>query len=228
MSLSDKRSYLQVLGCLLQKPELLSDSKYNLDRDDFEEIFHKMIFASIHNLYLQGVKTIDYIAIDNYLSPYELQYKIFNENNGMDYIIECQSNSSLDNFDYNYQRVKKFSLLRALFDKGIDIKTIYDETLVEPKEQERMQAQFDLLSVQDIFNIVEKKIIEIKNKHLTNINNQGQKAGKGLRELKERCKEAPDIGIPMASNIMNTIVRGARLKKFYLRSAPTGIGKLSA
>jgi len=225
LSLSDKRSYLQVLGCLLQKPELLSDSKYNLDRDDFEEIFHKMIFASIHNLYLQGVKTIDYIAIDNYLSPYELQYKIFNENNGMDYIIECQSNSSLDNFDYNYQRVKKFSLLRALFDKGIDIKTIYDETLVEPKEQERMQAQFDLLSVQDIFNIVEKKIIEIKNKHLTNINNQGQKAGKGLRELKERCKEAPDIGIPMASNIMNTIVRGARLKKFYLRSAPTGIGK---
>lgn len=228
MSLSCKRSYLQVLGCLLQKPELLSDSSYNLDRDDFDEIFHKMIFASIHNLYLQGIKNIDYIAIDNYLAPYELQYKIFNENNGMDYIIECQNNSDLENFDYYYQRMKKFSLLRDLSDKGIDIKPIYDESLVEPKEQEKMQSYFDELSIQDIFNLVEKKLIDIKNKHLTNINNQGQKAGKGLRELKERCKETPDIGIPMASNIMNTIVRGARLKKFYLRSAPTGIGKLSA
>ena len=70
-----------------------------------------------------------------------------------------------------------------------------------------------------------KKIIEVKNKHLNNIYNQGQKAGKGLRELKERCKSTPDMGIPMASNIMNTIARGARLKKFYLRSMPTGIGK---
>ena len=65
-----------------------------------------MIFASIYNLYLQGIKNIDYIAIDNYLSSYELQYKIFNENNGIDYVIECQSNSNIDNFDYYYQRLK--------------------------------------------------------------------------------------------------------------------------
>lgn len=225
MSLSCKRSYLQVLGCLLQKPELLNDSRYNLNRDDFDEIFHKMIFASIYNLYLQGTKKIDYIAIDNYLSSYELQYKIFNENNGMDYIIECINNSDIENFDYNYQRVKKFSLLRDLIEEGNDIKSIYDETIVEPKEQEKMQAKFDTYSIQDIINIVEKKIVKIKNKHLININNQGQKAGKGLQELKEKCKDTPDVGIPMASNIMNTIARGARLKKFYLRSAPTGIGK---
>jgi replicative DNA helicase len=214
-----------VLGCLLQKPDLLIDSRYNLDRDDFDEIFHKMIFASIYNLYLQGTKKIDCIAIDNYLSSYELQYKIFNENNGMDYILECQNNSKLENFDYYYQRIKKFTLLRDLVEEGTDIKEIYDETIVEPREQEKMQAKFDNYSVQDIFNIVDKKIVKLKNKHLVNINNQGQKAGKGLQELKEKCKDTPDIGIPMASNIMNTIARGARLKKFYLRSAPTGIGK---
>jgi len=225
LGLSCKRSYLQILGCLLQNPELLSDSRYTVDRDDFEEIFHKMIFASIHNLYLQGVKSIDYIAIDNYLSPYELQYKIFNENNGMDYIIECKDNSNLNNFDYSYERVKKFSLLRTFIEQGIDIAEIYDETIVEPREQEKMQAKFDSLSVQDIFNTIEKKVVDIKHKHLMNINNQGQKAGEGLYELKEKCKEAPDMGIPMASNIMNTIARGARLKKFYLRSAPTGLGK---
>ena len=225
MSLSCKRSYLQILGCLLKKPDILSDSKYNIDRDDFEEIFHKMIFASIHNLYLQGTKKIDYIAIDNYLSSYELQYKIFNENNGMDYIIECENNSDIENIDYYYQRMKKFTVLRDFVEEGTNIKSIYDETIVEPKEQEKMQAQFDNYTVQDIFNIVEKKIVKVKSKHLVNINNQGQKAGEGLQELKEKCKEAPDIGIPMASNILNTIARGARLKKFYLKSMPTGIGK---
>ena len=225
MSLSCKRSYLQILGCLLKKPDILSDSKYNLDRDDFEEIFHKMIFASIYNLYLQGTKNIDYIAIDNYLSSYELQYKIFNENNGMDYIIECENNSSIENIDYYYQRIKKFTLLRDIIEEGTDIKSIYDETIVEPKEQEKMQAQFDKYSVQDIINILDKKIIKLKNKHLSNINNQGQKAGEGLQKLKERCKETPDVGIPMASNILNTIARGARLKKFYLKSMPTGGGK---
>ena len=225
LGLSCKRSYLQVLGCLLQNPELLSDSRYTVDRDDFEEIFHKMIFASIHNLYLQGVKSIDYIAIDNYLSPYELQYKIFNENNGMDYIIESKDNSNLNNFEYSYERMKKFSLLRTFIEQGIDINEIYDETIVEPREQEKMQAKFDCLSVQDIFNMIEKKIVDIKNKHLMNINNQGQKAGKGLYELKERCKEVPDMGIPMTSNIFNTIARGARKKKFYLKSMPTGGGK---
>ena len=59
MSLSCKRSYLQVLGCLLQKPELLNDSRYNLDRDDFDEIFsvypelkdvfHNFIFQRFRN-----------------------------------------------------------------------------------------------------------------------------------------------------------------------------------
>jgi replicative DNA helicase len=225
LSLSCKRSYLQILGCLLKKPELLSDSRYNIDRDDFDEIFHKMIFASINNLYTQGVKCIDHIAIDNYLAPYELQYKIFNENSGIDYITECQDYSNLANFDYSYERMKKFSLLRTLIEQGIDIKEIYDDTLVEPNDQEKMQAKFESYSVQEIFNLIERKIVAIRSKHLVNIDNQGQKAGKGLLQLKEKCKETPDMGIPMASNIMNTIARGARLKKFYLRSAPTGVGK---
>lgn len=225
MSLSCKRSYLQVIGCLLKKPDLLSDSRYNIDRDDFDETFHKMIFASIHNLYLQGVKNIDYISIDNYLSSYELQYKIFNENNGMDYIIECVTNSNLDNFEYSYERIKKFSLLRAFVEQGINISSIYDESIIEPNEQEKMQAKFDAYSVQDILHKMERKYVEVKNKFTVGMNNKGQQAGKGLQELKEKCKEAPEIGIPMASNIMNTIARGARLKKFYLRSAPTGLGK---
>ena len=38
-------------------------------------------------------------------------------------------------------------------------------------------------------------------------------------------KKYPDVGVPLYGPLINTVTRGARLKKFYLRSAPTGTGK---
>ena len=35
----------------------------------------------------------------------------------------------------------------------------------------------------------------------------------------------PEVGVPLYGPLINTVTRGARLKKFYLRSAPTGVGK---
>jgi hypothetical protein len=40
-----------------------------------------------------------------------------------------------------------------------------------------------------------------------------------------KLKEHPEVGVPLYGTYINTITRGARLKKFYLRSAPTGVGK---
>ena len=41
----------------------------------------------------------------------------------------------------------------------------------------------------------------------------------------DSLKEHPEIGSPLYGPLVNTVTRGARLKKFYLRSAPSGIGK---
>lgn len=38
-------------------------------------------------------------------------------------------------------------------------------------------------------------------------------------------KKHPEVGVPLYGPLINTVTRGARLKKFYLRSAATGIGK---
>ena len=35
----------------------------------------------------------------------------------------------------------------------------------------------------------------------------------------------PEVGVPLYGPLINSVTRGARLKKFYLRSAATGIGK---
>ena len=46
-----------------------------------------------------------------------------------------------------------------------------------------------------------------------------------IDELLEDLKENPEIGYPLFGHYVNTITKGARLKKFYLRSAATGVGK---
>ena len=44
-------------------------------------------------------------------------------------------------------------------------------------------------------------------------------------EKASNLKKNPEVGIPLYGSMINTVTRGARLGKFYLRSAPTGTGK---
>lgn len=46
--------------------------------------------------------------------------------------------------------------------------------------------------------------------------------------LKERLKEKPEMGAPMNSKKLATICMGRRLKKFYLKTAPSGLCKTRA
>lgn len=208
----------------MKKSTLLDEVTPPLEKEDFSEAFHQIIFATINNLHCEGVENIDYIAIDNFLSKYEKHYHIFNTNNGMDYLAEAVEYSSLTNFQYNYMRLKKFSMLREYEADGVDVSDIYNDMIISPSKQEEMQQNFDKMSLQDIADEIDKKSIRIKDKFLSGSDNQGQQAGVGLKELKERLKLEPEIGSPLCSGIFNTIFRGARLRKFYLRSAPTGLG----
>jgi len=226
LSLVDKRSIFLVIGCLLQKPNLLNNTtKYNLTKEDFPEKFHKIIFASIYNLWNEGITSIDYVMIDNYLSKYNLQYQVFVENNGIEYLQAAKDSADITNFNYVYDRVKKFSLLRSYQESGINIDHIYSEKEVDLRRQELMQERFDSLSLTQITEEIDKKIVDIKGKFLLHHGTAGQHAAEGIVELKEELKENPEIGLPLRGGIMNMITRGARLKKLYMRSAPTSVGK---
>ena len=45
-----------------------------------------------------------------------------------------------------------------------------------------------------------------------------------LYDLINDLKQHPEVGVPLYGPLINTVTRGARLKKLYLRSAATGIG----
>ncbi|MEM5009392.1 replicative DNA helicase [Niallia taxi] len=222
----DKMAIMQVLGSILKNPLLLADSsKYELTNDDFPEKFHKIIFAAIFNLYSEGTEVINEVNVDGFLKEYDIQYAIFNENNGVEYLYRIQELAEESNYDYYYRRLKKFSLIREMDGLGFNIKELYNDEIIDPKEKEAMMEKFDKLSIEDILKVYETKMIEVKDKFKANSESQGIQAGEGAKSLLKRLQESPDIGVPLNSESLTSIFRGSRKKKYYIRSSITGGGK---
>lgn len=224
-SLNPKREIFQVIGCLLKSPYLIKDKKYKLSLYDFVEPFHKIVFAAINNLVIHNAKEIDEIIIDNFISSYSEQYTIFQKNHGIEYLINAKQKSEKENFEYNYNRLRKFSLLRKYQDSGIDVIEIYNEDIVNPKKQQDMQQKFDKLTIKDIARFFDLKIIKIKEEYNISNSEQSKKAGVGVKKIIQQFKETPEMGLGVESKMLTTVMRGARKKKYILRSSGTGGGK---
>ena len=225
VGLFDKRSVLQVIGCCIKQPMLLED--YKLEQEDFNfNEFYEMIFSCIYNLYNQGIAYIDCFAIDSFLSNYEEQYKTFEKFKGVEYCTDAIEIANLSNFEYYYQRLKKFSYLRFLENRGCDTRVLYDSTIVDPDLQEKEQEKLDGMSLDDMIDYIDGiYTVEARLKFGDDTNSRGQLAGKGMKDLKEQLKQEPEFGIPLQSPMVTTIARGARLGKLYMRSSNSGGGK---
>ena len=129
-------------------------------------------------------------------------------------------------FDYYYQRLKKFSLLRAFDNCGIDVSDIYDpDNILDMKKKQQQEDILDNSTLQQIANRVDEKIEAIRLQYVDDSFGEASQAGEGIMDLIDKFKQTPEVGVPLYGNLINTVTRGARLKKFYLRSAPTGVGK---
>jgi replicative DNA helicase len=129
-------------------------------------------------------------------------------------------------FDYYYGRLKKMTLLRAYNNYGIDVSFIYDpDNILDIKKKQEQEDYLDNASLEDIAKKVDDKIESIKAKYVDDEYGDAYQAGDGVFDLIDRLKERPEVGVPLYGPLINTVTRGARLKKFYLRSAPTGVGK---
>lgn len=218
-------SVVQVFGCLIKDTTLVIDDKYKLSVDDFPERFHKIVFGAIDHLVKNGVQTLNEIVIDDYLSRYPKQHKIFTDNVGIEYIQDAISMADTENFEYHYNTLRKISLLNQLEEKGYNTTKIYDNQIINLDESARMQARFDSYTTEDILNMFELELIELRRSFSTSSDSTSCQAGEGMKELKERLKKEPEMGMPMSSKKFTTIARGRRLKKLYLKTSPTGYGK---
>lgn len=223
----DTAAAIQIIGCVYKKPSLLdATDKYTITDEDFAEPFHKIVFGTIYNLYHQGAKQITLETIVNYLSSRQKNYAVFTQNKGEEWIIKTSEAANLSTFDYYYGRLKKFSLLRAYDNHGIDVSDIYDvDNILDLKKK---QLQEDLLDNSSLLQIAAKIVEKIDNINMQYVDNtfgEAYQAAQNIDDLLEQLAARPDVGVPMYGPLINTVTRGARLKKMYLRSAPTGHGK---
>ena len=223
----DTTAIMQVIGCVFNTPQLLEiTDKYSIVDEDFADPFHKTIFGAIYKIHELGANKITLESISDFFASRPKSAAIYKQGKGEEWLLKVSENSMSSAFDYYYGRLKKFSLLRAFDNCGIDVTDIYDpDNILDVKKKQLQEDQLDNSTLEEIADKVDKKIDDIRLQYVDDAFGEAQQAGDGIFDLIEKFKEHPEVGVPLYGPLINTVTRGARLKKFYLRSAATGIGK---
>lgn len=224
----DPTAIMQVIGCVYNNPKLLEyTDKYIITEDDFSDDFHRIAFGAIYKIYELGAEKITLENISDFLSSRPKSEAIFKTQKGEEWLLKVADAAIPSAFDYYYSRLKKFSLLRAYDNYGIDVSFIYDpDNILDTKKKQLQEDQLDNSTLEELANKVDQMIDNIRMKYVDDVHGEAYQAGDGIFDLIDRLKKYPEVGVPLYGPLINTVTRGARLKKFYLRSAPTGVGNI--
>lgn len=222
----DIHSIATIFGCIMNDTSKLKNSEIILSADDFINRPHKILFSAIQNLVIETEKkVIEDIEIDAYLSAFPVQYQVFQESNLLSYINYAKEIAKEDNFLYSYTNVKKLSLLRDLNDIGIDTTDIYCESKLDARYEDKA-VKFSKMSIKDIMEHYTTKYADLKMKWNTKSDSTYQvDMSDSVDTYLDNLSKSPDIGTPMQSKLLNSIVRGNRKKNIYLSAGNSGVGK---
>lgn len=211
-----------VLGAIFNEPSLCMNDKFPLTKDDFYdketkegERAHQILFVAAQQLAQMGVTEINGVDVGEFMKSYEPQLECLEDNQYLDFIDFAKELGGVNNFEYYYKVVRKFSLLRACKKNGFDISGIYDEE----------DGKIDTISLEDITNFFEGKLARLSKKYHTTKRLVEYRAGENFAINKEKFKEEPLVGNSFQSPYFNAIFRG--LYGLVLRSANSGGGKTS-
>lgn len=220
----NSRSIEKVLTGLYLDNNLIISPEYPLRLEDFYEKKYQAIYTALYNLYTLGNNHIDINDIVGYFREQQGMYAKFIEDGGMDVLYQVCNDETPLNFDYNYDAVKKHSLLRDLTRAGIDITELYDKSL-GAEQFEKQMARFNAMTIEDIFKFFDGKMNNLQNKYQNLMEKSCINAAEGIEELYKSLQTIPEIGLPLEGEMYNTVTRGARLKKLYIDSGASGTGK---
>lgn len=209
----------------MSKPELLSETdKYFLEPGDFTQQLDKFIFSAIYNLYVNGAEKIHAADVDNYLQQNSLAKQLMEKENGLSLLQDCEIESEVSNFNYYYNKLKKFNLVRELQLSKDDVDEIYCEDILNERYAE-INNRFERMHAVDVVNMLKSKIANIENRYVLNNIAEESRPSDSIRQRVKEWKEKPEIGCMLQGEIFNTITRGGRKGKLYIRSAGSGVGK---
>lgn len=215
-------SGLMVLGELLKNPTKLLNDKYKLTGEDFSpEMFHRVIFFVLRKGLNNGCTEIDEITFDTILDGYPQYKEICEENNYLEVIGNLKKLAKDNSFDYHYNNVKKYSLLRYYRKQGFDITDIWDDDSTEEENKSRVD-NLTLESIIGNFEIVNSKA---RKEFLVSADIQETKVGASFKDIKERFKEKPLYGASLGNVHLNSITRGLIQGQIAIFAAKSGSGK---
>lgn len=223
----DTTSIIQVIGCVYNNLKLLDiTDRYTITDEDFPDEFHKIVFGAMYKIHELGASEVTLKNIEDFLSTRPKSAGVFKQQKGEEWIIKAAEVSNALTFDYYYSRLKKMSLLRAYDNIGVDVSDIYDpDNILDVKKKQLQEDILDNSTLEDLANTIDDKITAVRLQYVDDVFGEAQQAGEGIFDLIDKFKEHPEVGVPLYGPIINTVTRGARLKKFYLRSAASGVGK---
>lgn len=221
----DRHTIIQVLGGLMNHPDLLNETdKYNLAPEDFPNSLDKYGFSAIYNLYADGVNKIHAVDVISLLQENLVAKNLIEKENGVTFFQDCEVNSDEGNFNFYYNRLKKLNLLREIQLTGRDTNDIFCENPLDDNYVE-INEKFQKMSVNDIVNILKSEVASFENKYSYNNLVEESYAADDILELIDEWRKTPEIGYQLQGDIFNTVCRGGRRGKLYLRSAPSSGGK---
>ena len=223
MVLSEVNTYKQVLGCLMKNPLLLTEYQ-DIQIRDFDTKLTKLVFVTINNMFQNGAVKLEPMEVDINIESHESASVLYSREKGLDFVKDCYEVSKIENFDYYYSRLKKLSLLRTLKQNDYDISLYWQENFDTQREEEEAIRRFDEASIDEILMSIESKYNEIKADFINGGKHSGD-ASAGLTDLVKDLMKNPEIGPSLCGKYFSTACRGARLGKYYLRSAASGTGK---
>lgn len=218
---------IQVIGNVYKDPNLFdSDNKYKFLEQDFCDDFHQMIFGCIWNLWELGAKEITLHAIEDYLAQRPKAQALYQINKGAEFLLRAAEVANPKTFDYYYNRMKKMSLFRAYEAMGLDLSWLYDpDEILNVKKKQEQENWLDNATLEEIYNVINNKIDDIKLQYIDSTLDCGTSIADGIDELIDSFAETPAVGYPLYDPYTTTVTNGARLGKFFLRSAATNVGK---
>ena len=223
----DTTAIMQIIGCVYNTPQILDfTDKYTIVDEDFPDEFHKIAFGAIYKIHELGAQKITLENISDFLSSRPKSAGVFKQQKGEEWLLKVAEASMPSAFDYYYGRLKKFSLLRAYDNCGIDVSDIYDpDNILDTKKKQAQEDILDNSTLEQLADKVDAKIDAIRLQYVDDAFGEAIQAADGIHDLIQKFKDHPEVGVPLYGPLVNTVTRGARLKKFYLRSAATGVGK---
>ena len=76
-------------------------------------------------------------SISDFLSTRPKSAAVYKEGKGEEWLLKVADNTISSAFDYYYGRLKKFSLLRAYDNCGVDVSDIYDvDNILDTKKKQ--------------------------------------------------------------------------------------------